>query len=129
MPRLRTALRLVLAGAMLVGGCSTYRDRLSRGQQSFERNDHERTLALLRDLEPDLARLSPPERARYASLRGMTDYRLGDKLDARHWRSVAQAYEETSPGVLPTDWSARTTEALAEVNAVVYAGGLGALAR
>jgi hypothetical protein len=31
--------------------------------------------------------------------------------------------------VLPTDWSARTTEALAEVNAVVYAGGLGALAR
>jgi len=104
--------------------CTTYRDELARGQRAFEQSDHDRTLALLRDLEPDVRRLSTPEQAQYAYLRGMTDYRVGYKADARHWLSVTKAYEDNSPGVLPADWKARATEALDELNGVVYTQGI-----
>ena len=118
---------LVLLAALLVSACSTYRDQLARGQRAFEQNDHDRTLAILRDLEPDMKRLTPPEQAGYAYLRGMSDYRIGYKADARHWLSVAKAYEDRSPGVLPADWKARTNEALGELNGIVYAEGTSAL--
>lgn len=124
-------MRVLLAIAfvsMAVGGCTTYRDQLARGQRAFELNEHDRTLAILRDLEPDVKRLSLPEQAEYAYLRGMTDYRVGYKPDARHWLSLAKAYEDNSPGVLPADWKLRINEALDEMNGVVYSGGIGALA-
>lgn len=108
-------------------GCSTYRDQLARGQRAFEQNELDRTLAILRDLEPDMKRLSAPEQAGYAYLRGMSDYRIGYRSDARHWLSLARAYEDASPGVLPADWKARTNEALEELNAVVYTQGTSAL--
>jgi len=107
--------------------CTTYRDQLSRGQRAFELNEHDRTLAILRDLEPDVRHLTVPEQAEYAYLRGMTDYRVGYKPDARHWLSIAKAYEDNSPGVLPADWKLRTNEALDEMNGVVYSAGLSTL--
>jgi hypothetical protein len=107
--------------------CTTYHDQLGRGQRSFELAEHDRTLAILRDLEPDLKRLPMPEQAQYAYMRGITDYRVGYKPDARHWLSVAKAYEDHSPGVLPADWKARINETLDELNGVVYTGGTGAL--
>jgi hypothetical protein len=118
---------LALVVAVAVGGCTTYRDQLSRGQRAFELNEHDRTLAILRDLEPDVKRLSMPEQAEYAYLRGMTDYRVGYKPDARHWLSLAKAYEDNSPGVLPADWKLRVNEALDEMNGVVYSAGIGTL--
>lgn len=117
------ALFLVLAAS----SCNTYRDQLGRAQHAFELNEHDRTLALLRDLEPDMTRLATPEQAEYAYLRGMTDYRVGYKPDARHWLSIAKAYEEHSPGVLPADWKLRVNEALEELNGVVYSDGTSAL--
>jgi hypothetical protein len=109
--------------------CTTYRDQLVRSQHSFERNEYEQTLGTLRLLEPDVRRLSTPEQAQYAYLRGMTDYRIGYRADARHWLALARTYDETSPGILPTDWKARMTDALEEMNGVVYGEGLGALAK
>jgi hypothetical protein len=135
---MKTALRplsrflpLVFALAVLasVPGCTTYRDQLVRSQQSFEQNKHERTLGLLRTLEPDVTRLSTPEQAQYAYLRGMTDYRIGHRIDARHWLAIARTYDETTPGILPADWKARMTEALDELNNVVYTEGLAELAK
>ena len=38
---------------LALGGCSTYRDELARGQHAFEQNQHERALAVLRGLEND----------------------------------------------------------------------------
>lgn len=111
-----------------LSGCATYRDELVRSQQAFEQNQHERALALLRELEPDISRLATPERAQYAYLRGMTDYRIGYRADARHWLAVANAYEESSPGVLPVDWKTRTAAALEEMNGIVQADGYAALA-
>jgi hypothetical protein len=126
-PRLapRVALAIALLGSAT--GCSTYRDELLRCQQSFEHNQHEHALGLMRALEPDVTRLQPPEQAQYAYLRGTTDYRLGYRSDARHWLSLAKAYEDAAPGTLPSDWKARMIEALDELNNVVYSDGLAAL--
>jgi hypothetical protein len=113
----------------LAPGCSTYRDQLARSQRAFEVNEHERTLALLRDLEPDVHRLSDPEQAQYCYLRGMSDLRLGFRADARHWLALAKTHDDASPGVLPADWKARLGEALEELNGVVYQDGTAALHR
>lgn len=125
----RAPLVLLVVCAALAASCTTYRDELARGQQAFDNNEHERALAILDDLEPDVTRLGPTERARYSYLRGMSNYRTGHKREARHWLVVALAQEEMAPGSLPVDWKTRSTEALAELNEVVYADGLGALAR
>jgi len=113
---------LALSTASL--GCTTYRDQLVRSQHSFEQSEYEKTLGLLRALETNVTRLSTPEQAQYAYLRGMTDYRIGYRPDARHWLAIARTYEETSPGTLPADWKARMTDALDEMNGVVYSDGL-----
>jgi hypothetical protein len=121
--------RGVVASLLLLtaSSCATYRDQLGRAQHAFEDNDHDRTLAILRNLEPDVRRLSMPEQAEYAYLRGMTDYRVGYKPDARHWLSISKAYEDHSPGVLPADWKTRINEALEDLDNTVYTAGTSAL--
>jgi hypothetical protein len=114
---------LVLAA----GGCNTYGDDLSRSQRAFEESEHERALAILRALEPDLNRLSITERAHYAYVRGMTDFRIGYKGESRHWLALAEAIEKQTPGSLPPDWQKRMREALKELNDAVYTGGIASL--
>jgi hypothetical protein len=117
-----------LAGLVLtVIGCQTYQDDLTRSQRAFEQNEHEHALAILRQLEPDTNHFAINEEAQYCYLRGMTDYRIGYKVDARHWLALAQALEEKVPGLLPEDWKSRMNEALAELNQAVYGGGLQSL--
>jgi hypothetical protein len=111
---------LVLLAA---AGCQTYQDDLARSQRAFEQNEHERALALLRQLEPDAPRLSITDQAEYAYLRGMTDYRIGYKVDARHWLALARSLDEQTPGLLPQDWKARMGDALKGLNEAVYGGG------
>lgn len=122
----------LLASAVIAASsstaCTTYRDQLARSQQAFERNEHERTLGLLRTMERDVTRLSIAEQAQYAYLRGMTDYRIGYRADARHWLAIARAHDDVSTGTLPADWRARASEALEELNGVVYSEGIEALA-
>lgn len=118
---------LLIVCSVAAVGCSTWRDQLARGQRAFDQNEHDRAITVLRDLEPDFVRLSPAEQAQYAYVRGMSDYRVGYQADARHWLALAKAYEEGSPGALPADWKARTTEALNELNAIVYSDGYQAL--
>src|SRR5450631_2434909 len=91
----------VVSLAMPLVACATYQDDLARSQKAFEQNQHERALAILRALEPDTSQLSPPDRAQYAYLRGMTDYRIGYRSDARHWLSVARSIETAVPNALP----------------------------
>jgi hypothetical protein len=112
---------------IVLASCATYRNQLVSAQIAFDNNQHERTLALLRDLEPDVTRLAQGEQAQYAYLRGMNDYRMGYKADARHWLALARAFDEHSPGILPADWKQRTTETLAELDGVVQTNGYAAL--
>jgi hypothetical protein len=116
---------LVAVGfAALMPGCTTYKDDLSRSERAFEDNQQERALAILRMLEPDTRHLDSTDRARYAYLRGMTDYRIGYKADARHWLAVAKAMDEESPGILAPDWRTRLDESLAQLDAVVWVNGM-----
>ncbi len=124
------AMRFVLAVVTLslAAGCATYHDELMRGEQAYEKNDHERALAVLRALEPDQSHFDQTEEARYAYLRGMTDYRIGYRADARHWLAIAKAIEEKTPDSIPADWRNRLTSTLKELNDEVYGGGMQALA-
>jgi hypothetical protein len=119
---------IALSGALALASCATYEEDLMRGQHAFEQSEHERALAILRALEPDTARLSIVGRAHYAYLRGMTDYRIGYRSDARHWLAVATTIDEEAPGSLPADWERRMSESLKELNEEVYAGGIQSLA-
>ncbi len=110
---------VLLAGA----GCQTYQDDLARSQRAFEQNEQERALALLRQLEPDALHLSIADQAQYAYLRGMTDYRIGYKVDARHWLALAKSLDDQTTGLLPSDWKTRLGDALKELNEAVYGGG------
>ncbi len=104
--------------------CATYQDDLARGERAFEASEHERALAVFRVLEPDLSRLTETERAHYAYLRGMTDFRIGYKAEARHWLSLAAALEQQTPNSLPAEWTKRLGESLKELNEEVYTAGI-----
>jgi hypothetical protein len=119
---------LVLLSVVGLAGCATYHDELTRGETAYEKNDHERALAIFRALEPDQSHFDVTEEARYAYLRGMTDYRIGYRADARHWLAVAKAIEDKTPEALPTDWKNRLGTTLTELNDDVFGGGMAALA-
>ena len=111
---MRLAFFLVIAS--LVGACVTYGEELNRGQRYFHNNEYERALAIFRALESDIDSLPPPDRARYAYLRGMTDYRMSLRLDARHWLALARAYDEASRGGLEEGWRDRMKDALKDLD-------------
>ena len=115
--------------AAALTGCTTYQDDLARSQRAFEHADYERALAIFRELEPEVTvRFSLQEQAQYAYLRGMTDYRVGYKVDARHWLALAHAIDSGRTGVLPKDWRARLKDTLGELNEQVYSAGIETLA-
>jgi len=118
----------VLLGALLgVSGCATYHDDLARGEHAFEENQHEQALAIFRTLELDTNHFDTSEKARYFYLRGMSDFRVGYKADARHWLLLAQAVETQTPGTLPDDWKQRMTDAVATLDSQVYDDGIESL--
>ncbi|HMJ14479.1 MAG TPA: hypothetical protein VK524_23850 [Polyangiaceae bacterium] len=116
--------RFVAACLLLLSfsGCATYREDLNRGQRLYEENEYERALAVWRVLESDRDSLSANDQSRYAYLRGMTDYRLGFRADARHWLAMAKATEQKYPGGLSQPWKQRLDEALDDLNREVYGG-------
>src|SRR5512139_1309424 len=133
------ATALALGGSVLFG-CATYRQDLERAQKHYEENQYEKALALFRVLEPDIDSLSDAEQAKYAYLRGMTDYRLAGlalaasvpggvadprrnfRDNARHWLAVAAAIEKNTPGGLTGDEKKRLGDALTDLNKDVYGG-------
>lgn len=111
--------------ALLLGACVSYREDLNRGQRLYEENQYERALAIFRELERDTDSLSREDQARYAYLRGMTDYRLGFRPHARYWLAVAKAVEQQHAGGLSPDWKERMTSSLDELNQDVYGSAQG----
>lgn len=108
--------------ALFVVGCTTYREDLNRGQRLYEQNQYEHALAIWRVLETDTDSLSDNDQARYAYLRGMTDYRLGFRPYARHWLGLARALDKEHPGGLSQEWRDRLDKSLADLNKDVFGG-------
>lgn len=119
---LASLMRCVLLLALLGIACSTYREDLYRGQRLYEENQYDRALAIWRVLEEDVDSLSRNDQARYAYLRGMTDYRLGYRPYARHWLGLARAIEKEHPGGLNQEWKERMNQSLADLDRDVYGG-------
>lgn len=125
---LPSLLRVGGLGALLVlvAGCQNYGDQLARGQGYYEQNQYEAALAVWRNLEPDQRSLSHPEVVRYCYLRGMTDYRLGYKTDARYWLGLSKAAlkraqaGEGEAAALQPDEVERLDETLTLLNGEVY---------
>ncbi|HEY3494650.1 MAG TPA: hypothetical protein VGK73_08200 [Polyangiaceae bacterium] len=115
-------MRLVWIAALVALGCSTYREDLNRGQRLYEENQYEHALAIWRVLEADADSLSINDQARYAYLRGMTDYRLGFRPYARHWLGIARAIDKEHPGGLNQEWRDRLDKSLADLDKDVYGG-------
>jgi hypothetical protein len=115
--------RLILLLSLCAAACATYREDLNRGQRLYEENRWANALAIWRVLEPDVDSLSSNDQARYAYLRGMTDYRLKFRADARHWLALAKATEQEHPGGLSEEWKRRLEETLSDLNRDVYGGG------
>lgn len=109
-----------LATVPTLNGCNTYQDHLNRGQRYYDENEYEKALAIWRALEQDSDSFDEQQYARYAYLRGMTDYRLGYRPHARHWLAIALAIEKKYPGGLEDDWKRRADEALEDLNKDVY---------
>jgi hypothetical protein len=105
---------------MVLCSCATFREDLNRGQRYYEENEFERALAIWRGLENDRDSLSMNDQARYAYLRGMTDYRLGFRADARHWLAIAKVNEQQHPGGLTQPWKQRLDETLDDLNREVF---------
>jgi len=113
---------LILVCACAFGGCATYTDALNRAERHYQASDYEWALASLKVLEADIDSLTPADRARYAYLRGMTDYRMNFRADARYWLGVARAIDKSSPGGLQPSWRQMMTEALADLDRDVRGG-------
>jgi len=115
-------MRLAALVALALVACSTYREDLNRGQRLYEENQYEHALAIWRLLEQDMDSLSTNDQARYAYLRGMTDYRLGFRPYARHWLGIAHSIDKEHPGGLNQEWRDRLDKSLADLNNDVYGG-------
>jgi hypothetical protein len=126
---LRLAQRVAFAWLLGVGAplalssCVTYSESLNRGQRHFQANEYEQALAIWRVLESDIDSLSPGDRARYAYFRGMTDYRMSLRDDARHWLAMARAYDQAAPGGIEDAWRERMKEALKDLESDVRGEG------
>lgn len=106
--------------AMSLGACSNYADMLRRGQGYYEHNEYERALAVWRHLEADRDSLTAEGRVRYYYLRGMTDFRLGYRAEARYWLGLAQASRSSSKSALNEDEGKRLDETLAGLSKKVF---------
>jgi hypothetical protein len=111
---------MLLSLSLVTLGCQNYSDQLQRAQSYYERNQYEMALAVVRNLEADQDSLSDSEAVRYCYVRGMTDYRLGDEVNARYWLGLSVAAAKDNPQALSADEKARVAETLAELNAAVF---------
>jgi hypothetical protein len=111
------------SGAVL--SCGGERAALLRGQSYYDDNQYERALssgAIWSGTNPSSR---PSDFARYAYLRGMTDYRLGFHADARHWLGSGQSDRAGEPGRPGRAWLPRLDGALADLDRETFgtAGG------
>ena len=113
---------ILLAPLLCLGGCNNYSHQLERGQSYYEQNEYEKALALWRTLDSSRDSLSDEELVRYCYLRGMTDYRLNFRPDARYWLGLAKAAERDLALGLNDDEKARMEDALQDLYQEVYQG-------
>lgn len=108
--------RLALAlSAVAVLGCAATASEMRRAEDAYDqaRFDHARTWLV--DLEDEAPGMSVAMRARYFYLRGMSEYRLGHRLDALHYLEVAKEIVGDDQRLLEEEQRELLTRTLAEL--------------
>jgi hypothetical protein len=118
----------MFVGAFALCACQTYQRDLDRAAAHYQSNRHTEALAVLEVLEPDSDSLSSAERARYAYFRGMANFRLEQRREARHWLGLAAAGEKLFANSLSRDEKERIEHILGELNKDRFGGATAAVA-
>lgn len=92
---------------------------MRRAETAFDEARYENAEVWLASLEQDVPSMEREMRSRYYYLRGVTAYRLGDKISARHLLALCR--EESAQGDaiglgLRTEWRASLEKLLAELD-------------
>lgn len=105
----------LLVLCLLLYGCAALRDDMRRAESAFDQARYEDVMVWLDHLEPDVVRMDQSMRARFYYLRGLTAYRLGDRVTARH--ALALARVEAGPGQasLRPEWRTNLESALRDL--------------
>jgi hypothetical protein len=75
---------------LCAGGCAALRDDLRHAEQAFSEARYENAQVWLDELEPNVAEMERPLRARFYYLSGMTAFRTGDRVRARHYLALCR---------------------------------------
>ena len=95
-------LAAALSLAAFAPGCAATATEMRRAEQSYDEARYEAAEVWLVDLEPRAPGMDGETRALYFYLRGMTEYRLGQRLRALHYLAVAREVAgERSAGLHP----------------------------
>ena len=97
--------------------CAALRDDMKRAETSFEQARYEDVMVWLDELEPSVAEMEQPMRARFYYLRGLTALRLGQKKRARHYLALCREEAGPEQASLRPEWRTNMASALAELTA------------
>lgn len=80
---------LALLWVVAFSACAATASEMRRAEEAYEQARFDAARVWLVDLEPRAPGMDGPMRARYFYLRGMAEYRLGNRLEALHYLEVA----------------------------------------
>lgn len=114
---LGSSCRLALAVALaLTLGCAGLSDDLRHARRSYAAAAYEDALTWLVAVEGDIPAATPAQQATWHYLRGMTEYRLGHRGEARHYLALAHVIGgERGVGLQP-EWRRTLAITLAELS-------------
>jgi hypothetical protein len=104
-----------LAISVSLAACTALRDDLRRAEAAFVEARYEDVSVWLVDLEPSVADLPRPLRARYYYMAGVTAERLGDRGRARHYLLLCREEADREGNGLSDDRRRNLALTLAEL--------------
>jgi hypothetical protein len=102
-------------GLALTVGCAGLSDDLRRARRSYASAAYEDALTWLVAVEGDIPAATTAQRAGWHYLRGMTEYRLGHRREARHYLALAHVIAGDRGEGLQPQWRRTLAITLSEL--------------
>jgi hypothetical protein len=98
-----------------LGACSTTASEMRRAEEAYEQARYDAARVWLTELEHRVPGTNRAMLARYVYLRGMTEYRIGHRLDALHYLALARELLEQDAHVLREEQREHLARTLADL--------------